>query len=546
MSPYWVSLPSAWDLADVQAFCTIVVTALCSLFAFVFTQLCWQTAAGRVLKNRSIRLYHLLNVTTIGEAYDACLMLGHSILAPKHWGILFQCIVISAFVVIGILSGLVVRYSTQLTSQSLSRPVQGLLANRYSSGSSHATLAWHSTYEALGKAQFPQDRLPDFLPSDAVPWTYEVLDWANSTWSMECDYTKEKAINLTVVNMACSENTTMVDQIPALEQVFPFRSLKSSPPSYSYTQSEGFQDRETLKWTDTLMFRTTYTFALGDNASEVSNAIDLTLGSIYMKGLQGAPPDDKCVLLPGGVDRAYYTKAFCKIRRQIQTPAGKFFIDAAYPDNISLEFLAKAYVEYFMNRLDKYVYDGSLESKDSVTIKAFDLVRFYQTYTITHSTTARHVIDRPIHVRVNIVQVSTIFLAITGSIALLTLIGLFKYMVFVLRHRNDSQDIPQSKLDWMAQAVPRESRQSRLSISQAGGSVKKGYFASEVILSSGTKSSGHKVGRSFHDTSAPSSFSRNPLLGISSPSPNGSGYFPLMEGVELNRVASRSGRSSFG
>jgi hypothetical protein len=546
MSRYWVSLPSAWDLADVQAFCTIVVTALCSLFAFVFTRLCWQTAAGRVLKNRSIRLYHLLSVTTVGEAYDACLILGHSILAPQHWGILFQCIVISAFVVIGILSGLVVRYSTHLTSKSLSRSVQGLLANRHSSGGSHATLAWHSTYEAIGKAQFPQDRLPDFLPSDAVPWTYELSDWANSTWGMECDYTGERAINLTVVDMECNENTTMVDQIPALEQIFPFRSLKS-PPSYSYTESEGFQDRETLEWTDTLMFRTTYTFPQGDNSSEVSNAIDLTLGSIYMRGLQGTPPEEKCALLPGVVDRAYYTKAFCKIRRQIQTPAGKFFIDAAYPDNISLEFLAKAYVEYFMNRLDNYVFGESLRRNDSVTIKPVDLVRFYQTYTITHSTTARHVIDRLIHVRVNIVQVSAIFLAITGFIGLLTLIGLFKYALFNLRHRNDSQEIPQSKLDWMAQAVPRKSRQSRLSISEAGGSVKKGYFSSEVVLSPGTKSSvGHKVASSIDNSYAPSGVGRSPLLGISSPSPNGSGYFPLMEGVELNQVASRSGRNSLG
>lgn len=533
MPLYWLSLPISWDLADVQAFCTIVLTALSTLFAFIFTRLSWQSAAGRVLRNRSIRLESLLSVNTLGEAYDACLLFGFSIFSPGHWRVLSQCVAVSALAVIAILSGLIVRYSTHVKTESISRTVTGLLANRFHSGSAHATLTWHAIRRQLDAANFPQDRLLDFLPTSPESWTFSPSDWDNSTWSMDCDYTEETPVSLTVVDFPCDENTTMTDQIPALDEIFPETALRADPSSFPYTELEGYQDEDTFAWTNMLVFRTSFTFPQQVNWSEISESLDVTLGSIYMEGLPGVSPSggSSCTYSPGPVESARYTKVFCKIRKTQPTPAGLFYADIAYPDSGALQYLGKAYIEYFMERFIQVIADNEAHGKAG-PVAPKDLVRFYQVYTISQDTLSRHIIERSIHVPISVVQVSMIFLVLGALLALLCLVGSLKYGLFWLRHGTESRDIPQSKIDWMAQAVPRKSSPSGLSISEMSSiGRKKSCFSSEAVLSPPLASRSRSRRQSgFEMARYSSSGSGNtPPQGRGLSSWNSSGYFPLLQ-----------------
>ena len=313
MGVFWVFLPERWDLTDVQAFCNVVVTVTSASFAFVYTRLCWQGGAKAVLEKRSTPLGALLSINTLGEVCDVCRLLRTGILSTSHRRIFSQCVVVSALAIVTFLSGVIVRYSTRWAPKTFQREVPGLLANRIQSGISHETLLWNTTSQALDQAGFPFDRLLDFLPSAAQAWTYAPEDW-NSSFLMSCEHTEATSISLAVQKTPCNENTTVNDQIPALEAIYPENAMMGSNRSLTYNNAEGLQSSEDNRWTNVFMFRTGFDF-LKVSSTDTWEEMGLTLMFLHMRDVPGTPFSETfCDYSPGVVGFADYTKTFCTYR----------------------------------------------------------------------------------------------------------------------------------------------------------------------------------------------------------------------------------------
>ena len=344
----WIALPSAWDLQDVQAALNVVVTVLSAFCVFVFARVCWQTATAKVVKNRNVPLAALLSVNTLGEVYDVSRLLGLELLSSYYLRILAQCIVVTGLTVVAFASGPLVRYSTRWGTKLVYRNVPGLMANRLQGGISHENVLWKTTLESLDQAEFPHDRLLDYIPNPQAHWKYVPEQW-NSSWSLECEDTELTSIALTVVETKCNENTTLNDQIPALESIYPENARRNDDHWVPNRNGEGFQGSDN-NWIDMLTFRTGYEFLRQNNESGIWEEIDIILMALHMKGIPGLlrDTDSYCSYAPGPIDSATYTKVVCKLRKR-----GKDDTNIAYPDNDSLSFLSMAYNSYFQGRYSR-------------------------------------------------------------------------------------------------------------------------------------------------------------------------------------------------
>jgi hypothetical protein len=231
----WIPLPAAWALQDVQAALNVIVTVLSALCTFIFAQACWQTATAKVVKNRNVPLAALLSVTSLGEVVDVCRLLGLEILSSYYLRILAQCLVVTTLTVVAFMSGPIVRYSSRWGSKLTFGEVSGLLANQLNSGISHEGVLWNTTWYSLDRAGFPEDQLLDFLPNTSTHWIYVPSQW-NSTWALDCEFVENTPIALTSLgdSAGCTENSTVNDEIPALESIYPQNALLKDNRSRTY------------------------------------------------------------------------------------------------------------------------------------------------------------------------------------------------------------------------------------------------------------------------------------------------------------------------
>jgi hypothetical protein len=460
----WISLPAVLDLQDVQAALNVVVTVLSAFCVFVFARACWQTATAKIVKNRNVPLPALLSVNTLGEVYDVCRLLGLEILSSDYLRILAQCVVVTGLTVLAFASGPIVRYSTRLGRRLKTRDVPGLIANRLQSGIGHESVLWNTTWESLDKAGFPDDQLLDFLPNSTAEWQYVDSQW-NSSWNLDCELTENTAIALTVVQTTCNNLTTLNDQIPAFESIFPQNAMMRDNYSYPYTWFEGYQFTDNLTWSNLLMFRIAYAFLRNNSETGIWEDMELTLMSVHMQGVPGVPFEETyCQFYPGTIDSATFTKSFCKLKNR-QPAQGKNPLEVAYPDHRSLDFVVKAYTDYFQGRYSRENIAG-----DPVTvITPHDLIRFFQVYQITQDIQYKHPNKRVMDVKLEVVKLSTIFVILCGVATLLCVFGILRYGVFTLRNLKAVDRTPQSKLDWMIQSIEK---------SQAGTPLTSGANAS--------------------------------------------------------------------
>ena len=541
MPALWIALPAAWDLQDVQAALNVVVTVLSAFCILTFARVCWQTATAKVVKNRNVPLAALLSVDTIGEVFDVCRLLGLEILSSYYLRILAQCVVVTGLTAVAFASGPIVRFSTRWGTKMVTREIPGLMANRWHSGISHEGVLWNNTWDSLDKAGFPETQLLDYLPNITSDWRYVPTQW-NSSWQMQCEYTEETPIALTVVETECNDDTTVNDQIPALESVYPENAMWKRDHSYPYNSFEGQTNNDDTRWLDLLMFRTGYDFLNIDNATGIWDTIDLTLVALRMHGVPEAARDSPCNFAAGPVDSANYTKAFCKIRKTLATADDNY--DVAFPDNNSLDFLSSAYTSFFQGRYMREVIAGD----PTTVVTAHNLARFYQVYQITQDTQNKHANSRRMDVQLEVVRLSTIFLIVCIIAALLCIFGVFHYGIFTLRHYNTVDRTPQSKLDWMLQSIeksqagtplipqtsPYQAQHSRRSSRHSVQSMRSPDLASPTV--------GRR--RSDFETatygSSPGPSQPYHMNWLSRSSSVGGGYFPLLEHPDEHRLESET------
>lgn len=164
MALTWISLPDVWNLQDVQAVLTVLISLLSAFDVFVFACVSWQIATWRVVKERQVSLSSLLTVSTLGEAVDIVRLLKLKILSFQHMPILAQCFVVVLLTAVACLSGPIARYSTRLSHNVILADVPGYLATNKHDSMAYANVQWSAIEHSLNNAGFPLDQLLDFVP----------------------------------------------------------------------------------------------------------------------------------------------------------------------------------------------------------------------------------------------------------------------------------------------------------------------------------------------------------------------------------------------
>jgi hypothetical protein len=153
---------------------------------------------------------------------------------------------------------------------------------------------------------------------------------------------------------------------------------------------------------------------------------------------------------PGAVDKAIYTKSVCDLKKQLPTePADAWYVDIAYPDQESRDYVTKGLTDYFQGQFSR----EHIHKSASTVVTPANLTRFFQVYQITQDTQFKHPQKRPMNIEIEVVMLSTIFVIVGGLATLMCLFGVLRYGIFTIQHYKAVDRTPQSKLDWMIQSI---------------------------------------------------------------------------------------------
>jgi hypothetical protein len=440
MTAFWVSLPARWELQDVQAALNVIITVLSTLGVFVFVRYCWRRAAKLVADNRDVSLPALLSLNTLGEAIDVVFLLKRKLFSPKYLTVLAQCVVVICLSTTALLAGVITRYSTRRGIIISELGVAGSLVTRQHNSMGYAQVEWNLTYSRLDKAGFPDDQLLDFVPDNQIDWTYEPTQW-NNTWSFKCKQTPQ-----TPIDMYDSGNCTEYRyELPNMDDIMSYDDWDG------YYHSPGGFYNSPSNTKDVLMFIYGWKGWDYEEACDTNRAMTIKLASLHMHNVPRDQNDTDCLYAKGDIGESSYTAITCELRRKLTVPDP---CHVAFPDVYDNDGVPTAYTDYYQAR---FTQESTSNSAISV-ITPSELIRFYQVYTVVKDLQYRQPVTRQISVNVRVVQLSTVFLATALFIALLILLGLLQYMLFVARHRDIIQNTPQSKLDWMLQSIQTEDR----------------------------------------------------------------------------------------
>lgn len=434
-SVLWVSLPTKWKLTDVQAGLQVVIAVLSCLGIFAFARFCWQLSSHRVKKNRAVALASLMSINTIGEAFDAALLLRQRIFRQRYWKILAQSIVVVILTASTIVSGPIAKASTRLGTIVRIINVPGSLATNVFNSRAYAAVEWNDTSTSLDRAGFPLDQLLDFMPTTSVAWLYKADEW-NSTWAMHCD----KVENTPVTMVDTGVCTNFSTEFPATDDIFPWNSF--DVPRWTW-QSLYWNST----WTqDVLAMFTGWNYFDYNSTTDITYNMSITVVALHMHWLNKTGDNDNCQFGAGPVESSSYTKMTCNLTRSHTIPDEDHL---AYPDATDYDALGDAYIA---NWYDQF----STQANTNETISPItpdQLIRFYQTYVITKDLQYPQPVSRQLTADIQVVQLSSTFIAFGTLFAILVLIGLIHHGIFHYRHRGVLHEIPESKLDWIVQSI---------------------------------------------------------------------------------------------
>ncbi|KAK6387642.1 hypothetical protein LTS17_000911 [Exophiala oligosperma] len=426
MAAGWIDLPQAWRLQDVQAVLNVVIATLSAVAIFACARWCWQSSLSET-DQRSIPLKDLLTISTLGEALDVVLLLRWRSLSVRHLKLLAQCIVVVFFSVVALVSGPIARFSSRRSHEIKPLEISGSVAWRFHDCIISTPVTWNATFTSLDRARFPHDQLLDYVPDSTVDWRYRAEEW-NSSWSFNCLPTYETAVSLEDVSNCTG---VMPDEIPGLQKVISTDKFNTSNEEMGWWHGDYHED-EVLK--DVLMLVAAMKNTEVDETGVQVREMALELAAVHMHHMTGKPNDEDnaCDFGKGPIQSVSYTKIECTISRVSGRVDNEY---AAFPDGMVRSCLAQAAVQNYQARFISESVNG--RRPGIVAPEDLNLIS----------------VPRSISVRVDIVQLSAVFLAFALSAFVLIGLGLAGYAYRHTRHKGVLENMPQSKLDWMIETI---------------------------------------------------------------------------------------------
>lgn len=463
MGGLWIFLSGDWKLQDVQAGINVVVSLLSGLLILVIARVSWQRSARKVTQNKPTRISSLLDISSPGDVLDIFWFLRHRILQKRYIIALLQCILVIFLTATATFSGPIARYSTRTAQQVTAVKTEGSLAVADKQTTLYDTATIQAAYNSLRQANFPTNQMLDFLPDTSVPWVYEPNEW-NSTWAAVCEYTPKTAISLNATGNYSLYKTDPDSPLDLLNEVQPLQDIwplhfryGHNPVGIDGEVSLSFANYwpESFAYQDELLFMANFLYSNASDAAwtvvfPLDTWVNISIAVVYMHG--GPIPTGLVDGVVGSfgkglIPESYYTRVDCNMSRVRGSVDGTY---QSYPNTRSVGDLGLAYTEQFTK--DFFVQSNA--GKPVTLPDGRDIFRLFQSWTIVKDSEYSHAqAARDISVRVQTVQISTVFLVIASLTALVVIIGGLWYFVFVLKHYSDVEATPQSKIDWMMQAV---------------------------------------------------------------------------------------------
>ncbi|OCT44073.1 hypothetical protein CLCR_00625 [Cladophialophora carrionii] len=433
---YWATLPRSWELENVQAVLNVIITTLGGITVYVFSRSCWSISGRLAAKGNAVPVTSLFSVNTPGEAIDALNLLRSHVW--RHWRILIQCIVVITLSLMTVLSGPIAKYSTKMTDVIIKTEVNGNLAMGHNSMADSQVL-WNLTQESLDYAGFPTDQLLDYLPDTGNSWIYRPEEW-NNTWSMTCQSTESTPVDLRLAANCTSFESKFA---PSLLQIFPQAYFAED---FYYNYGDFYINQTYIQDLLVIMYAANYTDY--EESTGTWRTIDLSMGAFHAHGIPKNDSDwDMCRFGEGEAERASYSRIDCRVKRDLGSFGDAFF--GAYPDAGDVSAIPTSFVGNFFARFKQ----EAIEDLDISIITPRDLQRFYQVYMATKDTQNKLPVRRLMSVKVAAVQLSTVFTAVFGLLALFNCLAGATYGLMFLHNREAVASVPQSKLDWLLQSI---------------------------------------------------------------------------------------------
>jgi hypothetical protein len=455
----WVVLSTKWSLQDVQAGLNVVINVLCIIFTFTSSRYFWQKAAKKVTQGRDTHLTALLTLGTPGEIIDVIETFKTLLLRSRYAILSIQGFIIVFFGLAAMFAGPITRYSTRVGEITTKQLVHGRQATRSSSCDVNDVYVWHQAYTALENANFPLDRLLDFIPDNDTNWAYDTEDW-DETYSLACSFTPQTTVNLNATGSYVNDSLLyMYDEIPGLWDILSPRFQRDDIiHDYFY---DGIRDPDNGVWDEVIVWD--YVVIEPSNVTNQDNAttqwqtLAFTLAATYMAN---APDYNLSAVVEGARDwvfgigpipQSFYTKVECDIKRN--RPAGDSNYYEAYPElttNCDLAQQTDVYWSPTAVQPATTSYDG----RQIVNLPSGEeILRFYQAWMISKDTWYPNKASRRVSVRQSTVELSLVFIVICGLLILIVFIGLVYCLAFTLRHGKMLRGVPQTKIDWLLQAL---------------------------------------------------------------------------------------------
>ncbi|KAI8635634.1 hypothetical protein F5Y19DRAFT_408566 [Xylariaceae sp. FL1651] len=459
MSAAWLTLPVAWDFANVQATLNIIISVLGTLAIWSFSRIWYQHGSSKIISRNNVALSSLCTVTSPGEAWDVFFFFKTRILEAQLLPLLTQGLVVILITAATILAGPIARFSLKTANVVLPRRVNGLLGeggNRTGIGTAGSIITgnvvWNSTINSLNAANFSYDQLLEYLPSSTTTWVYRAAEW-NSTWSMQCDYTEET--HLDINPNSTYSITDPIHAFPEFRETYDPLVLNFSKYRYSsdfcgWTQNQpgGLLKAIDVSWFVLLETEPTIDDQFVENQRDLHITLSvLTLHNTSFGYRNYTYGDRGTYVAQSKPERASYTRVDCRVSR---APNNTETLYVAQPWTNDTASIVKGYADFYRLGLVQ----ASASGRSVSPLPPLQILRFYQAYMVTFLVLNELPVVRTLSVQYTATQLSAILLVAALLVSLFILGASVRYLLFNYRYKHDlsRSQIPDAKLDWMLHA----------------------------------------------------------------------------------------------
>ncbi|KAK5063160.1 hypothetical protein LTR84_005236 [Exophiala bonariae] len=441
MAPSWVSLPQRWQLQNIQAALNVIVCAISALTTFCCIRFCWWAGTKRVKTAGRTTLTSLLTVNTIGEAYDLITLLGLRIFSPRHALLLVQSLLVLVFVTTTLISGPISRFSTRMHPQTTTRNTSIFPTMKTFDIIAYANDYWTNITRSLETAEFPRDRLLDFLPDTNTEWMFVPSEWTK-TWSMQCNSVERTPIEIAGTgNCSDPSFSTTYQAFPQLWDVINITSYDTYGIEWS-----GFWLSNVNPVQDMLWFAYASSITDIDNTTDIVYGMNISMATVHFHNIyQNLTKPNNCIYAARPVDAASWIRTDCQLERQRDVKDEGF---VPYPDSTEQSNIASALNQNFQAR---FMMEAGT-NRTITEIQPDDLIRFYQVYMISKDTQFRQPVMRSLTIVEDVPQLSVALLTIMLFLVITSILAASTWCSFFLIH-HDASRVPQTKLDWVLHAL---------------------------------------------------------------------------------------------